>query len=159
MRRRAHVVLLTVVLPAVPSVASAQSSSPLQGIRIEVGGSENHDGRERYIAGAVRRFWTHPHGVTVEVGGLAGFPYVGADLGLEVRFPVLPRVFGVLRGGTGLLFEGEFLGVLVRFGGGLGVQLTDRNAISVTYQVGNHHLSNQGPHQFMIGWEHRFDRK
>ena len=159
MRSRAQVVLLAVVLAALPSVASAQSSSPLQGIRIEVGRSENHHGSDRYIAGAVRRFWTHPHGVTVEVGGLAGFPYVGADLGLEVRFPVLPKVFGVLRGGTGLLFEGEFLGIFVRFGGGLGVQVTARNALAVTYQVGNHYGSNQGPHQFMLGWEHRFDRK
>ena len=159
MRRRAQVVLLVVVLPALPSVASAQSSSPLQGIRVEVGRSENHDGRERYIAGAVRRFWTHPQGVTVEVGGLAGFPYAGADLGLDVRLPIVPRVFGVLRGGVGVLFEGEFLGVFVRFGGGLGVQVTGRNAIAVTYQVGNHYGSNQGPHQFMLGWEHRFDRK
>jgi hypothetical protein len=159
MRRRTQGVLLVILLLAMPSVASAQSSSPEQGVRVEVGRSDNHDGRERFIAGAVRRFWAHPGGVTVEAGALAGFPYVGGDLGLEVQFPVAPRVFGVVRGGVGVLFEGEFLGVFVRFGGGLGVQLTDRNAIAVTYQVGNHYGSNQGPHQLMLGWEHRFARK
>ena len=150
--------LVVLALLVLPSLAAAQTRlPPMHGVRVEGGMSDTHDGDDRYPAVAVRAFWTLDSSgpVTLEIGG-AYFTYYGAaDAGLDVRVPILPRVAGVIRGGAGVLLEGEYLGIFWRFGGGIGVQLTRRHGLLMTWQRGGHNNRNQGPHMVMLGYEYR----
>ena len=86
-------------------------------------------------------------------------PYLGGDAGLFVRLPVNRWVFGVLRGGVGVLLEDGYTGTFIRVGGGFGVQVNRLSAVTVTYQRGIHGRTAQGPHLFMVGFEHRVGRR
>ena len=157
-----HALVTLVVLLAVPSFATArQSQSPSHGFRVEAGHSDTHSGQDRSVGGAFRGFWTVGRDgiVSVEAGGLAGMPYLGGDAGLFVRLPVNRWVFGVLRGGVGLLLEDGYTGTFIRVGGGFGVQVNRGRAVTVTYQRGIHGGTTQGPHLFMVGLEHRVGRR
>ena len=86
-------------------------------------------------------------------------PSFGGDGGVVVRLPISERVFGILRGGAGILLEDGYFGMFWRFGGGLGVELANGHGVSFTYQRGGHDKGSMGPHLLMIGFERRFGRR
>jgi hypothetical protein len=151
--------LAMLVLLSVPSVVLAQTPALRKGIRIEAGFSDDHRGHDRSAGLAIRGFGVigEQGVVTVEGGALIGKPYLGVDGGVDVRFPVRPRMFVLIRGGV--LLEEDYWG-FVRYGGGVELLLSTRNRLTITYQRGSHDATDtDGPHLLMVGVEHRFGRR
>ncbi len=126
-------------------------------LRAEVGYSANHDGSDKGISGALR-FAVSGRGndaFRVETGLLAGNPFLGADLGIELRYPGGSSVGLVLRAGGGLLVEDGFIGPFFRAGGGVEWNASPDIALRATGQGGNHG-GTSGPHLVYLGVDYRW---
>jgi hypothetical protein len=155
--------LAMLVLLSLPSGALAQTPALRKGIRVEAGLGDNHSGHDRYLGGAFRAFGVIDNQdlVSIEGGVLAGMPFLGGDGGMQIRFPVRPRVSALVRAGAGVTFEDGYVGPFWRYGGGIELHLDrDRaNRLAITYQRGGHDAADIGPHLLMVGLEHRFGRR
>ncbi|HSM06526.1 MAG TPA: hypothetical protein VK858_18025 [Longimicrobiales bacterium] len=126
-------------------------------LRAEVGYSANHGGGDEGISGALR-FAVSGRGndaFRFETGLLAGYPFLGADLGIELRYPSESSVGLVLRAGGGLLVEDGFIGPFFRAGGGVEWTVTPRIALRATGQRGRHGGVG-GPHVLYLGLDYRW---
>jgi hypothetical protein len=150
--------LAMLVLVSLPSVAWAQTP---KGFRVEAGLSDNHSGHDRSVGGAFRVFGVIDDQdlVSIEGGVLAGMPFLGGDGGVQVRFPLRPRVSALARVGAGVTVEDGYVGPFWRYGGGIELLLNARNRLSITYQRGGHDGRDIGPHLLMVGLEHRVGRR
>ena len=153
---RPTTVVCLVALLALAHSAESQERRTKR-LRAEVGYSANHGGGDKGISGALR-FAVSGKGSDAfrfETGLLAGNPFLGADLGIELRYPSESSVGLVLRAGGGLLVEDGFIGPFFRGGGGVEWSVTPRIALRATGQGGGHGGVG-GPDLFYMGLDYRW---
>ncbi len=152
---RSATLVVLAALCAAPRPSEAQEPRTKR-IRAEVGYSANHDGKDKSISGALRFvIGRRNDAFRFETGLLAGNPFLGADVGIELRFPRESRLGVVLRAGGGLLVEDGFIGAFGRGGGGLEWNVSPRVALRATGQFGIHDDSS-GPHLMVLGLDYRW---
>jgi hypothetical protein len=144
------------ILCAAPRPAESQEPRTKR-IRAEVGYSSNHGGSDKGITGGLR-FVVSRRGddaLRLETGVIAGNPFLGADAGIELRYPAESSLGLVLRAGGGLLVEDGFIGPFVRAGGGVEWDVGPRVTLRATGQ-GGHHGGVGGPHLLYVGLDYRW---
>ena len=152
---RSAVLVFLAALCAAPRAAEAQGPRTKR-IRAEVGYSANHDGSDTGISGGLRFvIGRRDDAFRFETGLIAGNPFLGADVGIELRFPKESSLGVVLRAGGGLLVEDGFIGAFGRGGGGLEWNVSPRIALRATGQFGVHDDSS-GPHLVVLGLDYRW---
>jgi hypothetical protein len=125
-------------------------------LRFEAGYSRNHDGSDNFIGGAVRVGLSRAGDrYRYEAGVITGVPYLGLDVGVEMRASPEAKVGPLARAGGGLLLEDGFTGPFVRAGGGVEVRLSPRAAFRATAQAG-YHGGAMGPHSVYVGLDYRW---